>query len=220
MKKVSPLPKPSKSDANPDDEWEDDDEGNNDVQDDNEYHYKTSDKSTIHVTSENYDPSSLDLLGIKWEWKTDEKAGIIDIEKPLAPEVKDLLSSYTKGLKDIRQRALKNIANHHSIVTKLRAMKNMKKKLENNWTNCIEADYDEKVLKWYSNEEMTEFTSWPLFGIFDRAPSSEKIIRLEEREVVSVGLWTANRAAIWLSAQDSEPLLSFINELDPHVYVL
>jgi hypothetical protein len=105
-------------------------------------------------------------------------------------------------------------------VTRLRGMKNKKRKLENNWTNCVEVDYDENVIKWYSNEELTEFKSWPLPGDLVRAPNSEKIIRLEEREVVSVRLWVANRAAIWLSAQDSKPLLRFVNELDSHVYVL
>jgi uncharacterized protein (UPF0548 family) len=115
---------------------------------------------------------------------------------------------------------LQRIREYDSCVTKLREMKNEKSQFEKGGVACVEVDCDEKVLKWYSNEDRTEFTSWPLPGDLVRAPNSEKIIRLQEREVVSVGLWTANRAAIWLSAQDSEPLLRFINELDPHVYVL
>jgi hypothetical protein len=75
-----------------------------------------------------------------------------------------ILASYTENLKDIRKQASKKIGDHHSRVTKLRGMKNERSKLENNWTSCVEVDYDEKVLKWHLNEEMAEFMSWPLPG--------------------------------------------------------
>jgi hypothetical protein len=61
-----------KSDADPDDELEDDDKDDGDGQDDDKDHHKTSPESTLRVTNENYDPTSLDLLGVKREWEIDE----------------------------------------------------------------------------------------------------------------------------------------------------
>jgi hypothetical protein len=43
---------------------------------------------------------------------------------------------------------------------------------------------------------------------------------IEERDMVMVALWIANRAAIWIGAQESKPLLEFVQSLDTYLYVL
>lgn len=43
---------------------------------------------------------------------------------------------------------------------------------------------------------------------------------IEEKDMVMIGLWVANKAAMWIGAQDSRPLLKFVDELDTYVYVL
>jgi len=50
--------------------------------------------------------------------------------------------------------------------------------------------------------------------------TAESEVSLNTTDVITVGLWAAVRATLWLSSQDSKPLLEFVSDLDHHVYVL
>lgn len=63
--------------------------------------------------------------------------------------------------------------------------------------------------------EMTELRQRDLV-MRDRTKSTW----IGEKDMVMVGLWVANRAAMWIGAQHSRPLLKFVEELDTYVYVL
>ncbi|KPM35580.1 hypothetical protein AK830_g10988 [Neonectria ditissima] len=103
----------------------------------------------------------------------------------------------------------------------LRSIEELKKVEEEKIIGVLEYDYPSKRLKWYLDEKKrTSYREWYLNGDLVRAPSGTKNVSLEEKEIVLVGLWTANRVAIWLSSLDSKPLLDFVEELDTYVYVL
>ncbi|KAF7548748.1 hypothetical protein G7Z17_g6857 [Cylindrodendrum hubeiense] len=104
---------------------------------------------------------------------------------------------------------------------KSRALAERRKEDEEKRVGVLEYEYTSKQLKWYLDEKTkTDSRSWHLNEDLVRAPSSERTVVISENEIVLVGLWAANRAALWLSSQDSKPLLDFIEDLDPHVYVL
>ncbi|KAI5861177.1 hypothetical protein GGS23DRAFT_157038 [Durotheca rogersii] len=62
--------------------------------------------------------------------------------------------------------------------------------------------------------------SWTLNQELINAPGREEVIDLAEEDMILVGLWAANRSALWLSSLDSRPLLKFVDDLDPYVYVV
>ncbi|KAH6885231.1 hypothetical protein B0T10DRAFT_550538 [Thelonectria olida] len=103
----------------------------------------------------------------------------------------------------------------------IRRLAELKGEEEARRVGVLEYDYLSKQLKWYLDKEtMKSSRSWHLNGDLVRTPSSEKRVTVSEKEVALAGLWAANRAAMWLSSQDSTPLLKFVEELDPYVYVL
>jgi hypothetical protein len=86
--------------------------------------------------------------------------------------------------------------------------------------------YDAKELQWQPGPAATRTRrlkangAWTVSGDLSRAPGAEKVVTLSPRDMVVIGLWAANHAAIWLSSQDSKSLLRFVDKLDTHVYVL
>lgn len=90
--------------------------------------------------------------------------------------------------------------------------------------HSFEYDYSSKEFTWRKEEmagEVEKLASWSLEGELLRVSKTEKgRVKIEERDILLVCLWVANRAAMWIGSLDSKPLLDFVEELDPHVYVL
>lgn len=85
----------------------------------------------------------------------------------------------------------------------------------------LKYEYRTKKLQWYFDKTtLTQSKSWELrqrdLVMRDRTKSTW----IGEKDMVMVGLWVANRAAMWIGAQHSRPLLKFVEELDTYVYVL
>jgi hypothetical protein len=85
----------------------------------------------------------------------------------------------------------------------------------------LKYEYRTKRLQWYFDKTaLTQSKSWELrqrdLVMRDRTKSTW----IGEKDMVMVGLWVANRAAMWIGAQHSRPLLKFVEELDTYVYVL
>jgi len=100
-------------------------------------------------------------------------------------------------------------------------LKHAKKELEKRRIGVFRFNYANKSLKWYSDvTAVMEQSSWVLDEDLVMAPGSPEEVSISEKETVIIALWAANRAALWLSSQDSKPLLKFIEALDPNVYVL
>ncbi|SPO00320.1 uncharacterized protein DNG_03165 [Cephalotrichum gorgonifer] len=91
-------------------------------------------------------------------------------------------------------------------------------------TESLEYDFSSKELTWRKDivsGEGEKASSWSLEGELLRVSETEKErVELEGKEVLLVCLWVANRAAMWIGSLDSKPLLRFVEELDPHVYVV
>ncbi|KAH7134303.1 hypothetical protein EDB81DRAFT_858917 [Dactylonectria macrodidyma] len=105
--------------------------------------------------------------------------------------------------------------------SKVREIATIEREEREKLVGVLEYEYTSQRLKWYLDEQTrTSSRSWQLSDTLVRAPSGEKIISISEKDIALVGLWAANRAALWLSSQDSKPLLEFAEELDPYVYVL
>ncbi|KAH7250363.1 uncharacterized protein BKA55DRAFT_738692 [Fusarium redolens] len=85
----------------------------------------------------------------------------------------------------------------------------------------LEYTYKTRQLKWYSDKaSMMEYSTWQL-TLQDAVMTGEKqSMWIEEKDMVMVALWVANRAAMWIGAQDSKPLLEFVEDLDTYAYVL
>ncbi|KAF5536665.1 hypothetical protein FMEXI_10265 [Fusarium mexicanum] len=85
----------------------------------------------------------------------------------------------------------------------------------------LEYTYKTRQLRWYSDKtSMLEYSTWQL-NPQDMVVTGEKqSMWIEEKDIVMVALWVANRAAMWIGAQDSKPLLEFVEDLDTYVYVL
>lgn len=88
----------------------------------------------------------------------------------------------------------------------------------------LDYDYSTKEFTWRRDSmdgETAEVCSWSLEGELLRVSKTEKgRVEIDEKDILLVCLWVANRAAMWIGSLDSKPLLSFVEELDPHVYVL
>jgi len=85
-------------------------------------------------------------------------------------------------------------------------------------------NYSTKTLAWHSARlpgRGPVEKSWRLNAdVLTRSLGVESTIPLASTDIITVGLWAAVRATLWLSSQDSRPLLEFVGELDHHVYVL
>jgi hypothetical protein len=83
----------------------------------------------------------------------------------------------------------------------------------------------QKVI-WYDDEKDSrdenayQWASWRINPELVSAPGSTDEIDMSEEDIVMIGFWAANRAALWLGAQDSKPLLDFVDSLGPYVYVV
>lgn len=99
-------------------------------------------------------------------------------------------------------------------------LKFAKKELEKRRIGIFRFKYADKSLKWYSDSAVIEQFSWVLDGDLVMAPGGSEEVSISEKEIIVIGLWAANQAALWLSSQDSKPLLKFIDALDPNVYIL
>ncbi|CAH0023062.1 unnamed protein product [Clonostachys rhizophaga] len=85
----------------------------------------------------------------------------------------------------------------------------------------LEYDFSSKQLKWYEDKETkSSFWLWYLNGDLVRVLSASAVIEFSEKDLVHVALWVANKAQLWLTAQDSSPLLDFVEGLDEDTYVL
>ncbi|KAF5574377.1 hypothetical protein FPANT_11799 [Fusarium pseudoanthophilum] len=78
-----------------------------------------------------------------------------------------------------------------------------------------------RQLTWYSDKtSMLEYSTWQLTSQDVVIAGEKKSMWIEEKDMVMVALWVANRAAMWIGAQDSKPLLEFVEDLDTYAYVL
>ncbi|RBA09008.1 hypothetical protein FPRO05_07288 [Fusarium proliferatum] len=85
----------------------------------------------------------------------------------------------------------------------------------------LEYTYKTRQLKWYSNKtSMMEYSTWQLTPQDVLVTGEKQSMWIEEKDMVMVALWVANRAAMWIGAQDSKPLLEFVEDLDTYAYVL
>ncbi|KAK2669075.1 hypothetical protein RAB80_014601, partial [Fusarium oxysporum f. sp. vasinfectum] len=85
----------------------------------------------------------------------------------------------------------------------------------------LEYTYKNQQLKWYRDKRsMIEYDSWRLGSGDVVMTDGKESIWIEERDMVMVALWVANRAAMWIGAQDAKPLLDFVKNLDTYLYVL
>lgn len=85
----------------------------------------------------------------------------------------------------------------------------------------LECEYETKRLQWYFDKTtMMESRSWQVRLRDVIMTDGKRSMWIEEKDMVMVGLWVANRAALWIGAQDSRPLLRFMEELDTYLYVL
>ncbi|VUC27765.1 unnamed protein product [Clonostachys rosea] len=110
------------------------------------------------------------------------------------------------------------IFNHTAQARKVAEMKILEKQ---GMVTALEYDHKANEIIWYPDQKSKDDSkSWKFSTRAHGMPSSDKVLAMKEKEIALVGLWAANRAAMWLSAQDSRPLLSFVEDLDPFVYVL
>lgn len=85
----------------------------------------------------------------------------------------------------------------------------------------LKYEYKPQRLHWYFDKSsLTASMSWQLRQSELVMADGTESIWIEEKDMVMIGLWVANRAAMWIGAQDSRPLLKFVEELDTYVYVL
>ncbi|EWZ02760.1 hypothetical protein FOYG_01983 [Fusarium oxysporum NRRL 32931] len=85
----------------------------------------------------------------------------------------------------------------------------------------LEYTYETRQLKWYSDKtSMMEYMTWQLTPQGVVMTGEKQSMWIEEKDMVMVALWVANRAAMWTGAQDSKPLLEFVEDLDTYAYVL
>ena len=95
------------------------------------------------------------------------------------------------------------------------------KRLKEQLIGVLEYEYGTKRLRWYHDKStLTESISWQLRGRDLVITNRSQPTRIEEEDIVMIGLWAANRAAMWIGAQDSSPLLKFVEDLDTYIYVL
>lgn len=100
-------------------------------------------------------------------------------------------------------------------------LEKMKESLENLRAGVLQYEYETKRLQWYLDKTtMEKSKSWQLRMHDVVMTDGKRSIWIEEKDMVMVGLWVANRAALWIGAQDSKHLLSFVAQLDTYVYVL
>lgn len=95
------------------------------------------------------------------------------------------------------------------------------KRLKEQLIGVLEYEHGTKRLRWYHDKStLTESISWQLRGRDLVMTNRSQPTRIEEEDIVMIGLWAANRAAMWIGAQDSSPLLKFVEDLDTYTYVL
>ncbi|KAF4960855.1 hypothetical protein FGADI_688 [Fusarium gaditjirri] len=75
-------------------------------------------------------------------------------------------------------------------------------------------------LKGHTVGGVLEYTTWQLIPQDVVITGEKQSMWIEEKDMVMVALWVANRAAIWIGAQDSKPLLDFVEDLDTYAYIL
>ncbi|KAJ3548095.1 hypothetical protein NM208_g1168 [Fusarium decemcellulare] len=142
---------------------------------------------------------SLDSLGISWEYDPSDLRYLL--VKRVIPEWElQLLWQHTYVLEEL--------------ATARRAYEEVREGV---------LEYQCKVmrLRWYSDKTSTaEFKSWQLKLRDVVLKDGKKSMWIEEKDMVMIGLWVANRAAMWIGAQDSRPLLHFVGDLDTYLYVL
>ncbi|KAM0084880.1 hypothetical protein ACKRZS_002827 [Fusarium odoratissimum] len=85
----------------------------------------------------------------------------------------------------------------------------------------LEYTYKTRQLRWYSDKtSMMGYNTWELTPQDMIMTEEKQSMWIEEKDMVMVALWMANRAAMWIGAQDSKPLLEFVEDLDTYAYVL
>ncbi|PNP78987.1 hypothetical protein FNYG_07649 [Fusarium nygamai] len=85
----------------------------------------------------------------------------------------------------------------------------------------LEYTYKTRQLKWYSDKtSMMEYSTWQLTPQDVVMTGEKQSMWIEEKDMAMVALWVANRASMWIGAQDSKPLLEFVEDLDTYAYVL
>lgn len=85
----------------------------------------------------------------------------------------------------------------------------------------LKYEYRTERLHWYFDKTaLTQSRSWELRQRDLMMRDGTKSAWIVEKDMVMVGLWVANKAAMWIGAQDSRSLLKFVEELDTYVYVL
>ena len=85
----------------------------------------------------------------------------------------------------------------------------------------LKYEYKRQRLHWYFDKSsLTASRSWQLRQSELVMTDETESIWIEEKDMVMIGLWVANKAAMWIGAQDSRPLLKFVEDLDTYVYVL
>ncbi|KAF4339125.1 hypothetical protein FBEOM_6945 [Fusarium beomiforme] len=88
-------------------------------------------------------------------------------------------------------------------------------------SGVLEYTYNTRQLKWYSDKtSMLKYSTWQLSPQDVVITDGKESMWIEEKDMVMVALWIANRAAMWIGAQDSKPLLEFVESLDTYIYVL
>ncbi|KAF9772377.1 hypothetical protein IL306_009925 [Fusarium sp. DS 682] len=147
-----------------------------------------------HMVMEYLNTDTLDCFHINYE---EAGAGYYRISGHIAPWEQEILwkhSSIHRKLDETRRRLIGGV---------------------------LEYTYKTKQLKWYSDKtSMREYSTW-LLGLQDVVMKDGKeSVWIEEKDMVMVALWIANRAAMWIGAQDSKPLLEFVESLDTYLYVL
>jgi hypothetical protein len=95
------------------------------------------------------------------------------------------------------------------------------RRLRKQLVGVLKYEYGTKQLQWYFDKSnLTESRSWQLRQRDLVMTNGIKSTWIEEKDMVMVGLWVANRTSMWVGAQDSRPLLKFVEELDTYAYVL
>lgn len=92
-------------------------------------------------------------------------------------------------------------------------------------TRSLEYEPSSKQLTWRRGEsggEGERVSSWTLGEGLSRVwgEGAAQTIKIDEKDLLLVALWVANRAAMWIGSLDSKPLLHFVDDLDSHVYVV
>lgn len=104
-----------------------------------------------------------------------------------------------------------------------RTLRELQTAMTNATEHSLEYDYSTKELTWHRGlaGEREKVSSWSLEGELLRVPKTDRgRVKIKEKDILLICLWVANRAAMWIGSVDSKPLLNFVEELDPHVYVL